>query len=74
MHQENTLQSISEAAYRLGVSEALIEKFIKKGLLTPIQDETTLKLTAYGFRRLARILDLYEHSYPFDRIEYMLNN
>ncbi len=74
MHQESTLQSISEAAYQLGVSVALIEKFIKKGLLIPIQDETTLKITAYGFRRLARILDLYEHSYPLDRIEYMLNN
>ena len=72
--QQSILQSVSETAFHLGISEALIEKFIKKGLLIPAKDETAQKLTPYAVRQLARIIDLYEHSYPLERIEYMLNH
>jgi len=34
------LHSIPETAHSLGVSEALVERFIKKGLVTPVKDVT----------------------------------
>ncbi len=70
---QNQLHSIPETAHSLGVSEALVERFIKKGLVTPVNDVTTPKLTEYGIRRLNHILKLYENSYSFDRIEKALN-
>ncbi len=69
-----TMYTISEAAGNLGVSEALIKKFITMGLLTPINDGYAPKLTSYNFRRLTRIVDLYEKSYSPESIETILNN
>lgn len=71
---QTQLHSIPETAHSLGVSEALVERFIKKGLVTPVEDVTAPKLTEYGIRRLNRILELYENSYSFDTIEKALNH
>ena len=68
------LHTITDTAVHLGISEALIIKFIKKGLVTPVKDATAPKLTGYGIRRLSRILDLYERSHSLDNIEQMLNH
>lgn len=68
-----TMYTISEAAGNLGVSEALIRKFIMLGLITPVNDGYAAKLTSYHFRRLTRIVDLYEKSYSPESIESILN-
>jgi len=68
------LVSISDAASSLAVSEAYIDKFIKLGLVTPVKDGRTEKLTSYGFRRLMRIIDMYEKSFSTDYIETALNH
>lgn len=71
---QTTLYSLPDTATRLGISEAVIDKFIKKGLITPVADASTPKLTPYGLRRLTRILELYEHSCSLDHIERALNS
>ncbi len=73
MYQSN-LQPIHEVAAHLGVSVALIEKFIKKGLVVPVVDDKAPKLTPYGMRRLRQVVDLYEKSYSLEKIENLLNN
>ncbi|GEM_PF-2350797 len=73
MHQAN-LYPLQEAAKNLGISESLIEKFIKKGLVIPIRDKKARKLTPYGLRQLRRVINLYEQSYSLDLIERLINN
>ncbi len=66
--------TVPEAADNLAVSEAVVNKFIKKGLV-PVRQKGGLKLlTPYAYRQLVRILDLYEKSYSTDGIEQMINN
>jgi len=66
--------TVPEAADNLAVSEAVVNKFIKKGLV-PVRKKGGLKLlTPYAYRQLVRILDLYERSYSTDGIEQMINN
>lgn len=66
--------TIEQAANNLGMSTALVEKFIKKGLVIPVQNEQALILTDYNLRQLERAAALYENSCPFDRIELHINN
>jgi hypothetical protein len=70
---QTALYTIPEAAGNLGVSEALIKKFISRGLVMLVNDGLAPKLTSYNMRRLIRVVDLYEKSYPLDRIETILN-
>ncbi len=70
---QNHLIPINEAAKSLAVNENLIVKFIHQGLLFPVNDGATQKLTPYGYRRLARIIDLYEKSYSTESIESIIN-
>ncbi|HHJ51567.1 MAG TPA: MerR family transcriptional regulator [Caldithrix abyssi] len=70
----SNLRPINEVAANLGVSVALVEKFIKKGLVVPILDDKAPKLTPYGMRRLRQVMELYEQSYPLEKIETLLNN
>lgn len=72
--QNADLISIADAAHSLEVSEALLDKFIKWGLVATIQDGRFRKLTPYGIRRLTRIVDMYEQSYTQERIEKALNH
>lgn len=66
--------SIPEVANDLKLSEDLIKKFIKKGLIIPVNDGLALKLTRYNIRRLLKIVDLYEKSFSTDSIEYIINH
>ena len=66
--------SIQEVANDLEVSEDLIKKFIKKGLIIPVNDGLSLKLTRYNIRRLLKVVDLYEKSFSTDSIEYIINH
>jgi predicted DNA-binding protein YlxM (UPF0122 family) len=66
--------SIPEVANDLELSEDLIKKFIKKGLIIPVNDGLSPKLTRYNIRRLLKIVDLYEKSFSTDSIEYIINH
>ena len=68
------LISITDAADSLQVSTALIDKFIKLGLVKTIKDGTFTKLTPYGIRRLTRIVDMYDQSVSMEGIEEVLNH
>ncbi len=72
--QDSLLISITDAANTIKVSEALVDKFIKLGLVSTIQDGHSTKLTPYGIRRLLRIVDMYDQSFSTDRIENLLNH
>ncbi|KAA3611132.1 MAG: hypothetical protein D8M58_14250 [Calditrichaeota bacterium] len=72
--QNPQLISISDAANSLQVSEALVDKFIKLGLVKTIQDGRLPKLTPYGIRRLTRIVDMYDQSFSTEKIENALNH
>ncbi|RLD11855.1 hypothetical protein DRI50_09675 [candidate division KSB1 bacterium] len=67
------LYGINEAASQLGVSVDVIQRFIRMGLVFPVNNQG-MKLTRYGIRRLKVILDLYEKSYPLEHIEAYLNH
>lgn len=71
---QHTLYTIQDAANNLGISIDLVEKFIQKGLVLPLHGDKSPRLTAYNFRRLREIVNLYEHSYSLDNIENILNN
>lgn len=73
MYQQRMF-SIQEAASNLMVSEAFVDKFIKKGLITPINDGRAPKLTSYHYHRLLKAMELYESSYSYESIEAMLND
>ena len=73
MYHSNSL-SVQDVANNLEVSEALIIKFIKMGLIVPLNDGSTPKFTTYGMRQLRRIVDLYEKSYSHESIEYIINH
>ena len=66
--------TIQDAANNLGISIDLVEKFIQKGLVFSLQEDSNKILSAYNLRRLRKIVDLYEHSYSLDKIEHILNN
>ena len=66
--------SIAEVAKDLKLSEDLIKKFIKKGLIIPVNDGLSPKLTRYNIRRLLKVVDLYEKSFSTDSIEYIINH
>ncbi len=72
--QNVQLISIADAANSLKVSEALVDKFIKMGLVSTIKDGHFFKLTPYGIRRLTRIVNMYEQSFSTERIENALNH
>ena len=72
--QKTNLTTIAAAATYLNISEDLIIKFIKQGLITPIYEESKVKLTDYNFRRLITAVDLYEKCMPTETIEFLLNN
>lgn len=72
--QNSQLLSIADAADSLQVSEALVDKFIKMGLVTTIQDGRFTKITPYGIRRLMRIVDMYDQSFSPESIEKLLNH
>ncbi len=68
------LYTLNEAADQLAVSQDLVAKFISRGWIVPVEDGKRQKLTPYAFRRLNRIIDLYERSYSLERIETLLNH
>ncbi len=70
---QGKLYEINEAASQLGVSTDVIKRFIRMGLVFPVNKQG-MKLTRYGIRRLQMVLDLYEKSYPLERIEAYLNH
>ncbi len=67
------LYGINEVASQLGVSSEVIKRFIRMGFVFPVNKQG-MKLTRYGIRRLRMVLDLYEKSYPLERIEAYLNH
>ncbi len=69
-----TQHTLEQAANNLGISIDLVEKFIKKGLVIPLQNDRALILTDYNLRQIERAATLYENSCSFDRIEHYLNN
>jgi hypothetical protein len=68
------LTSLTEAAQSLEISISLVNKFINLGLVNTVKDGNFKMLTPYGFRRLSRVIDLYEKSYSPDSIEAALNH
>lgn len=74
MNSSGNLLSIEDAAYNLQISEELVLKFIESGIVKPIIESSTMKLTSYNLRRLSRAIQLYEQCFSFDKIELCLNN
>ncbi|HHM01863.1 MAG TPA: MerR family transcriptional regulator [Caldithrix abyssi] len=74
MMESQNLYTLNEAADQLAVSQDLVAKFISRGWIVPVEDGKRQKLTPYAFRRLNRIIDLYERSYSLERIETLLNH
>ncbi len=72
--ESQNLYTLNEAADQLAVSQDLVAKFINRGWIVPVKDGKGQKLTPYAFRRLNRIIDLYERSYSLERIETLLNH
>ncbi len=72
--ESQNLYTLNEAADQLAVSQDLVAKFISRGWIVPVEDGKRQKLTPYAFRRLNRIIDLYERSYSLERIETLLNH
>ncbi len=72
--ESQNLYTLNEAADQLAVSQDLVNKFINRGWIVPVEDGKRQKLTPYAFRRLNRIIDLYERSYSLERIETLLNH
>lgn len=68
------LISLTEAACLLEISEPVIVKFIKRGLISSVLRGNARMLTPYGIRRLTRIVDMYEKSFSIELIEKELNN
>jgi len=68
------LTSLTDAAQSLEISISLVNKFINMGLVNTVKDGNFKMLTPYGFRRLSRVIDLYEKSYSPDSIEAALNH
>jgi len=71
---DSRLKSLAEAANSLEISLSLVNKFINLGLVKTVKNGNYLMLTPYGFRRLSRIVELYEKSYSTDNIEAVLNH
>ena len=74
MNSLENLTSIKEAASSLKISEELVMKFIRNGIVKAIVEHSHTKLTMYNFRRLSLAIDLHEKCLPPEAIEYRLNN
>jgi len=74
MYQTRELKTIKDAAISLEISEELVLKFIKLGIVKPIFDSSTVKLTGYNLRRLSQALKMYENSFTPEAILARLNN
>ena len=66
--------TINEAAQELAISKDLVDKFINRGWIIPVEEGKRRKLTPYALRRLNQIVALYEQSYSFEKIENILNH
>lgn len=73
MHKADIF-TIPEVASNLEVSELLVNKFINKGLIHPVEQGKARKLTGYNYRQLVRVIDLYEKSYPYESIDAIINH
>ena len=71
---DSRLVSLADAAETLEISVALINKFIRLGFVKTVKNGQFKMLTPYGIRRLSRVVDLYEKSYPTAYIEAELNH
>jgi hypothetical protein len=74
MKSFENLTSVQEAASRLKISEELVMKFIKNGIVKAIVKRSNTKLTQYNLRRLNQAIRLHEQCLPSEIIEYKLNN
>ena len=71
---DSRLTSLADAANSLEISVSLVNKFVNLGLVNTVKNGSFKMLTPYGFRRLSRVIDLYEKSYSPDGIEAVLNH
>jgi len=71
---KSQLTSLEEAANFLEISVSLVNKFLNLGLVQTVDSGSYRMLTPYGFRRLRRVIDLYEKSYSTETIEAALNH
>jgi len=74
MKSFENLTSIKDAASRLKISEELVMKFIKNGIVKAIVKCSNTKLTQYNLRRLSQVIKLHEQCLPSEMIEFKLNN
>lgn len=74
MKSFENLTSIQDAASSLKISEELIMKFIKNGIVKAIVKRSNTKLTQYNLRRLSQAIELHEQCLPSEMIEFKLNN
>ena len=74
MNSLENLTSVQEAAAFLKISEELVMKFIRNGIVKAIVDHSHTKLNQYNFRRLSVAVELHEKCLPPEVIEYQLNN
>lgn len=72
--ESSRLITLTDAADSLEISVALINKFIRLGFVKTVRNGQFKMLTPYGIRRLSRVVDLYEKSYPPAYIEAELNH
>ena len=70
---QTDLYELNDVGQQLGVSPEVVKRFIRMGLVFPVQ-KNNYKFTRYGVRRLQKVLDLYEKSYPIELIEAILNH
>ncbi len=68
------LTSIQEAAAYLKISEELVMKFIRNGIIKAVVERSHTKINQYNFRRLSLAIELHEKCLPPETIEYRLNN
>ena len=74
MNSLENLTSVQEAAAYLKISEELVMKFIRNGIVKAIGKCSRTKLNQYNIRRLSLAVELHEKCLPPDVIEYQLNN
>lgn len=74
MNTVSKLTSIEEAAAYLKISEELVLKFIRNGIVKTVVERSHTKLTQYNFRRLSQAIKLHEKCLPPEVIENRLNN
>jgi len=74
MKSLDVLISVQEAAAYFKISEELVMKFIRTGIVKAIVECSNTKLTQYNIRRLGQAIELHEQCLPLEIIEYRLNN